>query len=49
MRVLFWVPKATNVHSEYVILTDFPWQKWSQERASLLRLYLQLADLLNII
>jgi hypothetical protein len=28
-----WIPKATNTHSEYVILTAFPLQQWLQERA----------------
>ena len=37
MRIPCWIPKATNTHSEYVILIDFPWQQWLQERASLLR------------
>jgi len=32
------VPKATDIHSEYVILTAFPLQKWLHESASLLRL-----------
>jgi hypothetical protein len=29
--------KDDNKHSDYVILTAFPLQQWSQERASLLR------------
>ena len=24
MRILYWIPKVTNTHSEYVILTAFP-------------------------
>ena len=24
MRISCWIPKATNTHSEYVILIDFP-------------------------
>jgi hypothetical protein len=32
-----WVPKPTNIHSEYVILIDFPLQQWFHERASMLR------------
>jgi hypothetical protein len=37
-RILFacWVTKATNTHSEYVILIDFPLQQWLRERASVL-------------
>jgi hypothetical protein len=37
MRIACWIPKATNTHSEYVILTAFPLQQWLQERASMLR------------
>jgi len=32
-----WIPKATNTHSEYVILTVFPLKQWLYERASVLR------------
>jgi hypothetical protein len=34
-----WITKATDTHSEYVILTAFPWQQWLRERASVLCLY----------
>jgi hypothetical protein len=37
MRIVCWIPKATDVHSEYVILVDFPLQQWLHERPSLLR------------
>jgi hypothetical protein len=37
MRIACWIPKATNTHSEYVILTVFPLQQWLYERASMLR------------
>ena len=37
MRIACWIPKATNTHSEYVMLIAFPLQQWLQERASLLR------------
>ena len=33
MRIAWWVPKATNTHSEYVILIAFPLQQWLKERA----------------
>jgi len=38
-RVLIacWIPKATSIHSEYVICIDFPVQHWLHERASMLR------------
>jgi len=37
MRIACWVTKATNIHSQYVILISFPLQQWLHERASLLR------------
>jgi hypothetical protein len=32
-----WIPKATDTHSEYVILIAFPLQQWMHERPSMLR------------
>ena len=32
-----WIPKATDIHSEYVRLTAFPLQQWVHKRASVLR------------
>jgi hypothetical protein len=32
-----WVTKATDTHSEYVILIAFPRQQWLRERTSMLR------------
>ena len=32
MRIACWMPKATNIHSEYVILIAFPLQQWLHER-----------------
>ena len=37
MRIACLIPKATNTHSEYVILIAFPLQQWLHERASTLR------------
>jgi hypothetical protein len=37
MRIAAWIPKATNTHSEYVILIAFALQEWLHERASMLR------------
>jgi hypothetical protein len=37
MRTACCIPKATNKHSEYVILIVFPLQQWLHERASMLR------------
>jgi len=38
MRFACWITKATDTHSEYVVLNAFPWQQWLGERASILRL-----------
>jgi len=37
MRSACWLTKATNTHSEYIILIAFSLQKLSHERASMLR------------
>ena len=37
MHIACWIPKATDTHSEYVILIAFPLQQWLHERASMLR------------
>ena len=39
MRFACWITKATDGHSEYVILIAFAPQQWLRERASMLRLY----------
>jgi hypothetical protein len=39
MRISCWMTKATDIHSEYVILIAFPRQKLLHERALILRLY----------
>ena len=36
-RVECWIPKAIHTHTQYVILTAFPLQKWLLEGASTLR------------
>ena len=36
MRFACWIPRATNTHSEYVILIGFLLQQWSHEHASML-------------
>ena len=33
MRIACWIPKATNTHSEYVIIIAFPLQQRLHERA----------------
>jgi len=37
MRIACWTHKATNTHSEHVIIIAFPLQQWLHERVSLLR------------
>jgi len=37
MRIACWIPRATDRHSEYVMLVAFPLQQRLDERASLLR------------
>jgi hypothetical protein len=37
MRIVCWVPRATNTHSEYVMLLAFPSSQRLRERASELR------------
>jgi hypothetical protein len=39
MRFACWITKATDTHSEYVILLSFSRQKCLRERTSILRLY----------
>jgi len=37
IRIVCWITKATNTHSEYVIIIAFAWQQWLHERALTLR------------
>jgi len=37
MRTACWITKATDTHSEYVILIVFRLQQWLHESASILR------------
>jgi hypothetical protein len=39
MRIACWITKATDAHSECVILIAFPRQQWIREHTSMLRLY----------
>jgi len=36
MRIACWITKATNTHSEYIILIVFLLQQWLPERSSML-------------
>jgi hypothetical protein len=38
-RIARWIPKATKIHSQYVIPFAFPLQQRLQERASMSNLY----------
>jgi hypothetical protein len=44
MRIACWIPKATNTHSECVILIVFLLQQWLYECASVLH-YMYIACL----
>ena len=37
MRIACWITEATNTHSEYIILIDFPLQQWLHEEVCMLR------------
>ena len=37
MCIACWIPKATDTHSEYVILIAFPLQQWLSEHGSMSR------------
>jgi len=37
MRIAWWITKATEIHSEYAILTAFSRQQWLRERPEMLR------------
>jgi len=37
MPIAYWLSKATNTFSEYILLIVFPLQRWLHERALMLR------------
>jgi hypothetical protein len=41
MRIECWITKATDIHSEYVILIAFPRHQLLHKRATLSRLFLR--------
>jgi len=47
MRIAFWIPKATNMHSEYAIIIASAQQQWLHDSASLLR-HTYIAYLVNL-
>ena len=48
MRIACWIPKATNTHSQYVILTDSPLQQRLHKLPSMLR-YTYIASLVHYV
>ena len=48
MRFACRITKATDTHSEYVILLALPRQPWLRERASVLRLYVHCLSCLKL-
>jgi hypothetical protein len=47
MRIVCWILKAANTHSEYSIFVAFPLQQLLHERASMLH-YMQIACLVLV-
>jgi len=39
MRFAYWINKATDTHSDYVIITALPLQQWLRESAIMLLSY----------
>jgi hypothetical protein len=37
MQIAYWVPKAKNTHSGYVMPLDFPVHQWLHDGTSILR------------
>ena len=48
IRIVCWIPKATNTPSEYVLIIAFSQQQWLHERALILR-YMYIACLVKLI
>jgi hypothetical protein len=49
MRIVCWIPKATNTHSDYEILTDFTVQQWLYGRVSMLHCTYTACLFLNVL
>jgi len=47
MGISCWIPKATNAHTRYIILSASLLQKWFHKRASILR-YTYISYIVNI-
>jgi hypothetical protein len=48
MRISRWIPKATNAHSQYIIVITFPLQQWLHESFTKLG-YTHIACLVDIV
>jgi len=48
MRFAYWIAKATDTHSEYVILIAFPGQEMQRESASMLLLHVHCLSCLDL-
>ena len=48
MRIACWITKATDIDSEYVLLTVLPRQQWLRERVCALRLYMHRLSCLTL-
>ena len=48
MRFACLITKATDIHTEYLIITSFRWQHWLHKHASLLR-YTYIARLVTFL
>jgi hypothetical protein len=48
MLFAYWIPKATDNHSEYVTLTAFSRQEMLRESASMLLLYVRCLSCLDL-
>jgi len=45
MRFPCWITKATDTHSEYIVLVSFSRQQWLRERVSMFHSYMYIACL----
>ena len=45
MRIAFQITKATDRHSEYVILIAYQRQQWLRQHPSILRLYVHIMSI----
>jgi hypothetical protein len=48
VRIACWITKATDTHSEYVILIAFPLQQWLHDGSSMLHLCMHFPSCLSL-